>query len=151
MNTFAGPWIYLAAQETLLTSPAAVTYAGMTGLTVCKNGSRVRVMATNLSLKNVPPDLMLEARMEALACGQTFRDWILGGIEERCGGGAVTSAGRGGVVGASPKRQRRVGGRRRTKSAAQNESLPRADAPSAPREEIVPCGHGILFHPGCNC
>jgi len=104
----------------------------------------------SLNIRNVEELLLWEIRMAAAAERLTVKDWVrdvilraLGEQQEgRKPGKSIHSP-------ASLKRQRCASGQRGAKRAAQNESLPHVEAPSAPRGEIKACKHGLLFHPGC--
>jgi hypothetical protein len=103
-------------------------------------------MATNIRISGVPEDLLREARMLALATGRTLRELVMGAIEREVSGEIEVQEERSKP---SPKAQRGVSRQRSVKRADRNESLPRVETSSAPREKIMRCSHGLLLHPGC--
>jgi hypothetical protein len=106
----------------------------------------------NLSIKDFPNELLIEGRIEALSSGKTFRAWMIDLVDRGTGGQQETqqqTTRQKCSAPASPTAQRRATGQRGAKVGGQNEPLPRAETPSAPREESKRCSHGLLWHPGC--
>lgn len=99
-------------------------------------------MATNIRIEGVSEELLREARLQAVASGQTLKAWIVGLIETGARGVTpVTPAERSRQAlpasrSAAPTKRKAAGSRREVVKAE----------PSSP---MVKCSHGLLFHPGC--
>jgi hypothetical protein len=108
----------------------------------------------NLSLKDVPDELMKECHIEALVSDQTFRDWVLSALVHSVSQqqeDGPTAARLGGARRASPRtRSSSLGLPRARKQAStkpRDTAVPPADKPV---EEQTRCPHGLTWHPGCN-
>jgi sugar-specific transcriptional regulator TrmB len=112
-------------------------------------------MATNIRISGVPEELLRAAKVEALATGRTLKEVVIGAIEREVNREIEVQKEHSKP---SPKAQRRVPLQRRARNQAEKRPRSTIDPvalapamPAVPREQIKPCSHGLLFHPGCNC
>ena len=97
-----------------------------------------------LSVRNVPEELMLEAKVAACYSGQPLRSWVIDTISAAVGADLVDEA-------KGPRKAQRRRNSKPDKSNPQsNTATPTALSQSKSRAKVEPCRHGLLFHPGCN-
>jgi hypothetical protein len=117
-------------------------------------------MAT-LKVEDVPDELLRGVRVEAAASGRTVRGLVIAALERIAAGEvqadqAPTEPHKQGATAPSPRTRSGSLGRPRARNQARKRPRSTIDAvapapaiPAAPREQIKPCSHGLLFHPGC--
>ena len=96
-----------------------------------------------LSVRNIPAELMLEAKLLACASGQPLRMWVINTI------GAAVAADVSVGARASRRAKRRPTSKSTAKPVGQPPATPEGISSKTSREKMEPCSHGLLFHPGC--